>query len=108
MSVQMETKTNEGAIPDEIWERTQQHWEILASKALVGRRIVAVRYLSEREVQQLGWDSSAVVIELDNGEWLWPSRDDEGNDAGVLLSSDVKVPLLPTISVYPEHDECED
>ncbi len=73
------------------------YWASKAANALVGRKIVAVRYLNDLEVSRLGWDSRSVVIEFDNGHIMWPSRDDEGNDAGALFCTDYRVGLIPAI-----------
>ena len=67
------------------------------SKKLVGRKIVLTRYLSEEEITDLGWDQKAIVIFLDNGTYLFPSRDDEGNGAGALFTN---IPGYETIGVF--------
>ncbi len=79
------------------YNKTIEQWTDTATKLLLGRKIVKVRYLSRDEVKYLGWDSSAVVIQLDNDTLIWPSRDDEGNDAGALFTSDPDVMVLPVI-----------
>jgi hypothetical protein len=61
------------------------HWVRKAGKALVGRKIVGVRYLSDEEVDGLGWTQSVLVIHLDDGSILFPSMDDEGNNGGALF-----------------------
>ena len=60
-------------------------WHKAARAALVGRRITAVRWMSEAEVEAFGWNDPAIVLELDDGGVLIPQMDDEGNDAGALL-----------------------
>jgi len=60
-------------------------WVSEANRELGGRRIVSVRWLSKGEVDGLGWDQKAIVIQLDDGTILYPSRDDEGNGAGALF-----------------------
>lgn len=72
-------------------------WLGVASKQLLGKRIVKVRYMSQEEVDELGWNSRPVVIQLDDGNLVWPSRDDEGNDAGSLFTNDDKQPCLPVL-----------
>tara|TARA_B100000131_G_scaffold261181_1_gene257241 strand:+ start:990 stop:1277 length:288 start_codon:yes stop_codon:yes gene_type:complete len=58
---------------------------------IVGRTIVAVRAMTQHEIYMLNWDEyagmegDAVVIELDNGALLVPSRDAELNGGGQLL-----------------------
>jgi len=60
-------------------------WSVKIGKKLVGRKIVNVRWMDDQEVEDMDWYKSAVVIELDDGTLLFPSRDDEGNDAGSLF-----------------------
>jgi hypothetical protein len=55
-----------------------------AIEALVGRRIVAVRYMTKREASELAWQNRPLLLELDDGSRLYASADEEMNDAGVL------------------------
>lgn len=50
---------------------------------LIGRTIVGTRNLTQDERDCLDWRHAEVLI-LDDGTELVPSRDDEGNDAGVI------------------------
>ena len=76
----------------------REHWGNLASNFLVGKTIRRVRYLDDREREDIGWDKSALVIELTDGHWIGPMREDEGNDAGSLwTSSQSKLNVIPTI-----------
>ena len=78
---------------------TKNYWIEKARSVLVGRTIVAVRYMTNDEAEQLEWRSRSVILELDNGDLVWPSRDDEGNDAGALFTTNSKadtLPILPT------------
>ena len=63
----------------------EKYWTGLAKKNLVGRKIVSVRYLSDEELETLDWYDKAIVIQLDDGSIIFPSRDDEGNGAGALF-----------------------
>jgi hypothetical protein len=45
----------------------KQDWGGQATKALVGKKIVAARYLNDDEVESLGWFKSAIVLLLDDG-----------------------------------------
>lgn len=76
---------------------TEKHWTKVASDTLVGRSIVGVRYLTGEEVERLGWHSRSVIFELDNGHLVWPSSDDEGNDAGAIFTTDPKGSTLPVL-----------
>lgn len=71
-------------------------WTKDAEKLLKGRKIVAVRYMSERERESLGWSQGCVVLQLDDGNLIYPARDNEGNDAGALFTNDEKFPVIPT------------
>lgn len=76
----------------------REHWGNLASNFLVGKTIRRVRYLNDREIEDIGWDKSALVIEFTDGHWIVAMRDDEGNDAGSLwTSSQSEVNVIPTI-----------
>lgn len=67
----------------------------LAVRHLQGRTIVAVRYMTADERQNLDWPDSALVLELDSGQLLWPSQDDEGNGAGALFTT------IPGAETFP-------
>jgi hypothetical protein len=56
---------------------TQERWEDVAVKLLYGRKIKGVRYMNTEEMQSHGWYSRPLLIELDNGTILYPSRDDD-------------------------------
>ncbi len=74
------------------------HWTDEAAKHLAGRTIKTVRYMRPDEAKSLGWEKLSLVLELDNGTLLFPSRDDEGNDAGAMFGQDNKGPLtFPTL-----------
>jgi len=45
----------------------------------------------------MGWYHSPVVIVLDNGNAIFPSADDEGNNAGALFTNDDLNPVLPVL-----------
>ena len=60
-------------------------WKKYGEKHLVGRKIVAVNYLQESDAKELGWYSRPILLELDDGTMVFPSKDDEGNDGGALF-----------------------
>jgi len=54
----------------------------------VGKRIVAIREMTRKELSAQGWDgprACALVIVLDDGSMIFASRDDEGNSPGALF-----------------------
>jgi hypothetical protein len=60
---------------------------------MIGSRIVSIRRMTEKEANKEGWDitfKTAPVIVLDDGTKIFPSRDPEGNDVGVLFGVDKK------------------
>lgn len=72
-----------------------KHWDKVASDLLLGRKITKVRYFTEEEAENMGWTGRPVAMLLDNGIWVFPSSDDEGNEGGSLFTSDDKVQALP-------------
>lgn len=65
-------------------------WTEYGTKHLVGRTIKKVRYLTDAEVRDLCWCESCLVMELDDGTMVFPSRDDEGNGGGALFGQGPK------------------
>jgi len=68
----------------------EKYWTDLAKKSLVGRKIVSARYMTDAEMNSMGWYSRPVVFQLDNGSLFFPSQDDEGNGAGTLFGQGPK------------------
>jgi len=58
---------------------------------VVGRKIVAVRAMTDDEWENEGWDKDrfnpGCVLVLDDGTCLYPSRDTEGNGPGAIFGS---------------------
>jgi len=80
----------------------EEYWTKKAEAILLNKKIVGVRYLTKQEEEMLGWNYRCVVMELEDGTLVYPSKDDEGNDAGALFyqSSDKENDdyVLPVIS----------
>jgi len=70
-------------------------WTSQAKKILLKRTIVDVRYLTDEEMEDMGWYSRPLALFLDNGEHLIISADDEGNDGGAIFYGTNGV--LPTL-----------
>jgi len=81
-------------------ENIELQWTSYARTRLVGKKIKSVRYLTDNEAEGLGWYSKPLVIELNDGSLILPSRDDEGNDGGALFgqSKDGDEWTFPVIS----------
>jgi len=78
----------------------ENYWVEKAQSVLLNRKIIEVRYLTEKEMEMLGWYKRAVVFLLDDGTIVYPSKDDEGNNAGALFYQKEEDPgfVLPVIS----------
>tara|TARA_R100001463_G_scaffold102573_1_gene156997 strand:- start:344 stop:619 length:276 start_codon:yes stop_codon:yes gene_type:complete len=83
-------------------ERTA-YWTKIAENVLLGRRILKVEYMKDKECNDYMWYKKPITFILDNGTRVIAMQDDEGNDGGVLtcLSED-KEELLPVLSVEEE------
>lgn len=75
----------------------EKAWVSATTDVLVNRTIVSVRYLTEQERADLGFHFRCIVLVLDDGTLVYPSRDDEGNDAGTLFTTHRALPTIPTI-----------
>lgn len=68
-----------------------------ASKFLVGKKIKAVYYMTDKEKSKYYWSRKALVIEFTDGSYILPSRDSEGNDAATFFTSSKDCPVIPSI-----------
>ena len=82
------------------YEDTKKRWTDKASKFLVGKKIVRVSYMKEQELQDMGWYKSNLVIFFNDNSYMFASADDEGNESGVLFTSDEDFNVIPSIVNY--------
>ena len=75
----------------------RKRWTEKCKKHLVGKKIVHVRYLNKKEMDDLGWEQIPLVIFFDDGGYMFPSQDDEGNDGGSLFTSFKDLSVIPVI-----------
>ena len=75
----------------------EDRWTKAAAELLVGRRIVSVAYMTEDDANEVDWNHRPLIITLDTGLRFYPSRDDEGNGAGSLFTTNRKLPTIPSI-----------
>lgn len=69
----------------------KQYWTELANEKLKGKTIKRVRYMTPEEADEaLMWNNQCVVIEFTDGTLIFPSSDDEGNEAGVIFGQTPK------------------
>jgi uncharacterized protein YaeQ len=73
-------------------------WTEKVEKALVGKTIVGVSYMTPMEADDVfGWANRPIVLTLNDGSILFPSSDDEGNAAGSLFTSIDGLETIPVI-----------
>ena len=75
----------------------EKKWLVSITKLLVNKRIVKVEYMTKKLAEEQGWYKRPIQILLNDGTWLTPSQDDEGNDGGALFTSDNNLPTIPVI-----------
>ena len=79
-------------------EEIEPYWTEVANKHLKGKTVKRVRYLTEEEMEDMLWYCRPVVIIFEDGTAIYPSQDDEGNDAGSILGIEGKKNfILPVI-----------
>lgn len=59
-------------------------WQKKAEELLLGRKIVEIEWMSSDEVDDTEWHSAPICLKLDDGSYIFPLRDNEGNDGGSL------------------------
>jgi hypothetical protein len=79
--------------------QTERKVTAAATRMLVGRRLVRVRYMAAEEAAELGWSHRPAVLEFEGGVVLYVACDEEANDTGVLFAeagdSDLCLGRLP-------------
>ena len=80
--------------------KTEQLWTDKAEAQLLGRTALTVRYLTAEEAREMMIGRRPLAIFFDDGSYLFPMADDEGNDGGSLFTSNEDEPILPVIGYY--------
>ena len=77
----------------------EERWTEEASRVLLNRKIVKVEYLPEDEADRSMWGKRPVCFKLNDGTWVIPQSDDEGNDGGALYynRTDLDDDVLPVL-----------
>ncbi len=73
-------------------------WGARVNNVLKGRKIVEARYLTDEEMEDIGWHSKSIAIFLDNGTFLFAPADDEGNGPGALFTNIKDLETIPVCS----------
>jgi hypothetical protein len=93
-------QTDKKANPDRIESSREtiiNRWEHRCSASLVGKTIKSVRYQYTCEMKDMGWSKKSLVIFFTDGSYIFPSSDDEGNNAGTLFTSIKGLEGIPTL-----------
>ena len=77
--------------------KIKNQWTKDAEKFLIGKKITHVRYMSKFEMETYKWYKNSIMIFFDDGSWINPMQDDEGNDGGALATSSETLPVIPVI-----------
>ena len=85
----------------EIREAAEQtyRWQKKIEKQLCGKKIVAVRYMTQQEAESSYWCYQPILLILDDGTAICPMSDDEGNEAGSIacMGENVEVETIPVM-----------
>ena len=76
---------------------SEEIWTEKVAKYLVGKKIVAVKYMPLDEATEWGWYKRPCEIHLDDGTVITPSADDEENDGGSLATNIRNLLVIPTL-----------
>lgn len=83
------------ALKDE--DALKKVWDKDVAALLRGRVIVDARYMTTEEQEKVDFRRAGIMLILDNGHILYPSMDDEGNDAGAMFTTFEDLPIIPVI-----------
>jgi hypothetical protein len=72
-------------------------WGERCAEVLVGKTIKSVRYMHICEKKDMGWFKKSLVIFFTDGSFIFPSADNEGNDAGALFTSIRDIEVIPSL-----------
>ena len=71
------SKTKKTEKPDFTPDGLRYRWS-KAFTPLLGKKIVGIRWMSNKEAKEMDWNGLAIVLTLDDGTLLYPSMDDAG------------------------------
>ena len=75
----------------------EEKWIEAIRKSLVGKKVAGITYLTEDQAEENLWCNRPVVIIFDDGSYIIPLSDDEGNNAGALATSYHTLPIIPVM-----------
>ena len=75
----------------------EQKWTKKAKTILLNKKIIKVEYLTQKESEEMNWSNRPLCFMMDDGTWIIPSTDDEGNNGGALHTNNENEPILPVL-----------
>ncbi len=72
-----------------------RNWSGDATKIFKGKTVSHIDYLTDSEMDDMGWYSRAPVIVFTDNSWIIASADDEGNNGGALFTSAKEMNVIP-------------
>ena len=75
----------------------EQYWTEKIAKHLVGKTITKVEYIPKPEAEKSMWHKRPIAIGFDDGHWIVPMMDDEGNDGGAMSTTFKGLDTIPVI-----------
>ena len=72
-------------------------WQKKIEKHLLGKSIIKIEYMSEKDSEEQGFNCRPIQLLLNNGIWLTITSDDEGNDGGAIHTNIKELPIIPVI-----------
>ena len=64
----------------------KNNWMKKAEECFIDKKIVAIEWMSTDELDEMMWNKAPICLKLDDGTYIFPLADDEGNDGGALGS----------------------
>jgi len=81
-------------------KENEERWTKHAEEWLVGRKIVKVQYMTDKNAEESMWYRRPIILVLDDGTIVCPQSDDEGNNGGALMcESTGDWTILPLLDV---------
>lgn len=81
-------------------KENEERWTKHAEEWLVGRKIVKVQYMTDKNAEESMWYRRPILLVLDDGTIVYPQSDDEGNNGGALTcESTGDWTILPVLDV---------
>ena len=78
-------------------EQIEPYWTSRIEQNLVGRRIVKIEYMHKDTVEENMWSTRPICLLLDDGNWIYPMSDDEGNNGGAMGTTFKHLETIPVL-----------